>query len=251
MQEKEPFGKFMKAPMVKAWIVALILLCGPEITRSSPLRDLVPLPEGTTLPVTLSKGLDAHHVKVGEGITARLSQRVPMPGGGYLPAKAKVIGSVVGYDGRSLKLQFRELKLRRESEPIQVKLVAAAHWLAVDRTKEPVGAIDHSTSNPANWTTMQIGRDEVYRSGWSGTVYDQYSQPVGHADAYGVYAAPGGAGLTRAMGPFSTTSTGLYDLPGIDIVSPGGGGKPMVFGLSSPKWQLHVETAFLLEISPP
>jgi hypothetical protein len=213
-------------------------------------QKLVPLPQGATLPVLLDKGLDAHDVKIGEPIiTASLAQRVPLPDGTYLPKKAKLIGKVVSYDGRTLALRFNQLKLRNESAPIQVKLVAAAHWLDVERAQEPLGATDRSLTNPGNWTTMQIGRDEVYRSGWQGTVYDQYSQPVGHADAHGVYAAPNRAGLTRAMGPFSTTSSGLYDLPGIEIISPGGDGNPIVFGLSSPKWQLHGQTVLLFEVS--
>jgi hypothetical protein len=52
-------------------------------------------------------------------------------------------------------------------------LLAAAHWMDVGRTAEPLDGGDRATSNPADWTTMQIGRDQVYRSGGSGTVYSQ------------------------------------------------------------------------------
>jgi hypothetical protein len=223
--------------------------CSLAIASGYPQQRLSPLPQGATLPVTLDKGLNAHHVKIGEPITANLTQRVPLPDGTHLPQKAKLIGSVVSYDGRTLGLQFNELKLGNESRPIGVKLLAAALWLDVEETQKPLELSDRSLGNPADWTTMQIGHDEVYRSGWVGTVYDQYSQPVGHADAHGVYAAPNPAGFTRAMGPFSTTSKGLYDLRWLDIVSPGGNGKPIIFGLSSPKWQLHGQTALLLEVS--
>lgn len=234
--------------------VHLVSLCGVFISCSSSafgasVQKLVPLPQGATLPLTLDRGLAAHHVKVGQPLTASLSQRVPLPDGAYLPMKAKLTGSVASYDGRTLGLRFDRLKLGHKSAPIEVKLVAAALWLDVESTQEPLQASDRSLSNPADWTTMQIGRDEIYRAGWKGTVYDQYSQPVGHADAFGVYAAPNAAGLTRAMGPFSTTAKGLYDLRWIHIVSPGGDRKPIIFGLSSPKWQLHGQTAFLFEVS--
>ena len=54
-----------------------------------------------------------------------------------------------------------------------------------------------------------------------GGVYDQYSQPVGYADLHGVHAEPTSAGkLPRAMGPFSTTATGLHGLPGFSVLSP-------------------------------
>ena len=230
-------------------VVLAAFACSLAIASGSPQQKLAPLPQGATLPVTLDKGLNAHHVKIGQRITASLTQRVPLPNRMHLPKKAKLTGSVVSYDGRTLGLQFNELKLGNESRPIDVKLLAAALWLDVEQTQKPLEMSDRSLGNPADWTTMQIGHDEVYRSGWVGTVYDQYSQPVGHADAHGVYAAPNPAGLPRAMGPFSTTSKGLYDLRWLDIVSPGGNGKPIIFGLSSPKWQLHGQTALLLEVS--
>jgi hypothetical protein len=201
------------------------------------------------LPVSLKQRLDARHVRVGQQVTARLMQRVPLADSSYLPSKAKVTGTVVAYDTSSLTLRFDRLSLKDQQVPIHVKLVAAGHWLDVEETERPLGATDRSLSNPANWTTKQIGGDEVYHSGGgSGPVYDQYSERVGHVDAFGVYAparTPGAAAL--AMGPFSTTSRGLYDLPGMEIASPGGSESPIVLQLTSPKWQLHGQTALLLE----
>jgi hypothetical protein len=210
---------------------------------------LVSLPSGSTLPVIMRQKLRAGHVKVGDKIVARLSQRVPLPNGRYLSGNTELVGRVSTYDARSLALQFTELKLARRTEPIDVRLIAAAHWMDVGRTAEPLDGGDRATSNPADWTTMQIGRDEVYRSGGSGTVYNQYSEPVGRADLYGVYAPPppGGSAM-RAMGPFSTTAKGLYDLPGVVIDAAGGSGQPIVLGFSSPKWQLDSGTALLLEV---
>lgn len=210
-------------------------------------ETLTPLPKGTTLPVLLQRGLDIRHVRAGEPVIARLAQRVPLANGTYLPQKAKVTGTVVACDGSSLTLRLDRLRLGKQEEPIDVTLRAGAHWLDVYNTELPEAPTDRSTSNPRDWTTKQVGRDEVYRSGGVGTVYDQYSQPVGRADLYGVYGTPAASGgPDRAMGPFSTTSSGMYDLPGIEIASGGGNGKPIVFHLSSRNWQLHSQTALLL-----
>ena len=235
---------------IRAGVMVLLLtLCCIPLSAARAVTKLEPLPAGVMLPVSLKQRLDARHVRVGQQVTARLMQRVPLTDGTYLPSKAKVTGTVVAYDASSLTLRFDRLWLKDEQVPIHVKLVAAGHWLDVEETERPLGATDRSLGNPMNWTTKQIGGDEVYRGGGSGPVYDQYSERVvGHADAYGVYApapTPGAAAL--AMGPFSTTARGLYDLPGMEIASPGGAEDPIVLQLTSPKWQLHGQTALLLE----
>jgi hypothetical protein len=228
---------------VVLWVTAFY--CAAALGGSA--KKLTPLPEGTTLPVLLTRGLDARHVRVGEPVVARLAQRVPLADGSYLPEKAKVTGTVVACDNTSLTLRFDRLRLGEQEQPIDVTLRAAAHWFDVHQSVIPVTPPDRSLTNPNDWTTRQIGGDEVYRSGGWGKVYDQYSEPVGHADPYGVYEpASVVGGPARAMGPFSTTSTGVYDLPGIEIASAGGEGKPIVLRLTSRKWQLHSRTALLL-----
>jgi hypothetical protein len=228
------------------WLVGY---AAPPHSSKSTAASLVVLPTGSTLPVILQHKLSAEHVAVGDRVVARLSQRVPLPNDQYLPAKAELVGHVSASDARSLALQFTQLKLAGQTEPIAVRLLAAAHWMDVGRTAEPLDGGDRATSNPADWTTMQIGRDEVYRSSGSGTVYNQCSEPVGHADLYGVYAPPlpGGSAM-RAMGPFSTTAKGIYELPGVAIEAAGGSGQPIVLRLSSPKWQIDSGTALLLEV---
>jgi hypothetical protein len=243
--------RFRAVPgMIRASAMALLLTLGwTPLSAARAVTKLEPLPAGVMLPVSLKQRLDARHVRVGQQVTARLMQRVPLADSSYLPSKAKVTGTVVAYDTSSLTLRFDRLSLKDQQVPIHVKLVAAGHWLDVEETERPLGATDRSLGNPANWTTKQIGGDEVYHSGGgSGPVYDQYSERVGHVDAFGVYAparTPGAAAL--AMGPFSTTSRGLYDLPGMEIASPGGSESPIVLQLTSPKWQLHGQTALLLE----
>jgi hypothetical protein len=232
--------------ILRSLLLAVMAVCFAA-ARGASAEKLMPLPEGTTLPVLLARGLDARHVRAGEPLRARLAQRVPLGHGLYLPQKAEITGTVVAYDGASLTLRFDRLRLGEQEQPIDVRLQAAAHWLDVYNSELPEGATDRGTTNPADWTTKQIGGDAVYRSAGSGKVYDQYSQPVGYADLYGVYQPPAvKGGVARAMGPFSTTSTGIYDLPEIEIASGGGEGKPIVLRLNSRKWQLHDKTALLL-----
>jgi hypothetical protein len=236
--------------MIRTSAMALLLtLCCIPLLAARAVTKLEPLPAGVMLPVSLKQRLDARHVRVGQQVTAQLMQRVPLTDGTYLPSKAKVMGTIVTYEASSLTLRLDRLSLKHEQVPIHVKLLAAGHWLDVEQTERPLDLSDRSLGNPANWTTKQIGGDEVYHSGGgSGPVYDQYSERVGHVDAFGVYAparTPGAAAL--AMGPFSTTSRGLYDLPGMEIASPGGSESPIVLQLTSPKWQLHGQTALLLE----
>jgi hypothetical protein len=81
-------------------------------------------------------------------------------------------------------------------------------------------------------------------------VYNQYSDPVGYADLHGVYQdPPSAAEPPRAMGPFSTSATGLHGLPGFSIVSPGDAGVPITLGVSKPKWQIG-GAALLLKVVP-
>jgi len=229
--------------------VAAFVSCCAAFAGDRPVRHLTPLTPGMTLPVILEKTLSRGHIQPGEPLVASFYQRVPIGRGRCLPDKTKLVGVVATYDGRSLALSFTHLRLGDETEPVSVKLVAVAHWIDVEDTKLPEGGTDRSTSNPGNWTTMQIGRDAVYRSGGSGPVYNQYSEPVGSADFFGVYAAPVSAGaVPRAMGPFSTTAAGLYDVPGLVIASPGGSGRAIVFRVESDKWQLHAADALLLEV---
>jgi len=257
-----PFGKHaMKAqssrigPRLGALLIAAVW-SQTLLASDHAMQQPAPLPVGATLPVLLKGTLDARHATPGQRVVAQLSQRVPLPGGVYLPQETEVLGTVVACDRASLTLQFTQIQLERWSEPAHLRLIAAADWLDVERTHDPVGGTDRGTSTPADWTTMQIGRDEIYYSGFVGPVYDQYSQSVGNADGHGVYAAathPGG--LLRSMGPFSTTAAGLYDLPGMALASghqaSGSESTLIVFQLTGRDWRLHAHSALLLQVAAP
>jgi hypothetical protein len=211
-------------------------------------RLLSPSP-GATLPVALGTALRAQRLTVGQIVTARLLQRVPLSDRAYLPSKAEIVGHIVASSASSLSILFTELQWKDQTVPIHVRLVAAASSNNVYQTTLSLGGTDRGTSDPADWTTRQVGGDEVYLSAGSGKVYDRYSQPVGYANFNGVYADPASVGeLPRAMGPFSTTATGLHGLSGLSIVSPGSAGTPITFRVSGPKWQIASGCALLLEV---
>ncbi len=88
------------------------------------------------------------------------------------------------------------------------------------------GGGDRGNASEASWNTVQVGGDEVNRSGWVGVVSDSTMNVVGSADYYGVYSLPvklDGAMVRRAIGVFSTTAKGLYGYDrGAELESSGG-----------------------------
>ncbi len=225
-------------------VAVLLLACGP-----AGLHAQLALPPGSTLPVFLDGALDAKNAHAGTAVRAKLAQRVPLPDGAFLPDKAKLSGTVVTANAQTLVLRFDTLMLGEQSAPIRVKLLAAADWLDVERTHDNLGSADRGAGNPTQWTTEQVGGDEVYRANSFATVYNKVSEPVGRADGTGVYGAPlSPGGLERAMGPFSTTSAGLYDLPGMQFVPQSA--DALRFGITDAKWKLHSHTGLLLQVVP-
>ncbi len=233
-------------PGLLGQLAALIVWLLPAPTACAQ-AVLAPLPPGSTLPVLLEHTLDARHLRAGQATEARLSQRVPLGGGRYLPQGTELLGIVDVVDPSQLSIRWTMLRLHHRSEPVIVKLVAAADSFDVSATKDPLGGPTRSTSD---WVVEQIGGDEIYGVNVATTVYNRYSEPVGHADADGVYEPPGREGLPdRALGPFSTSSAGLYDLQAFTVVSAGPGA--IVLGLHDPRWRLRAGSALLLEVAAP
>ena len=235
-------------------IAILVLVAASSLTPQAfalrKTRDLAPPPPGATLPVLLRQTLSAHNLHPGQTITMQLLQTVPVTSQVDLPAGTKLDGHIVNVSAGALSILFDQLRWKGRTLPVHVRLIAAAGFMDVYRAKLPLGATDRSTTNPGDWTTGQIGGDEVYLSGGSGKVYDRYSQPVGFADFSGVYAGPSLPGqLPRAMGPFSTTASGLYGFPALSIVSTGDANAPVMLAASKPNWRIANGSAFLLQVT--
>jgi hypothetical protein len=216
---------------------------------SKPVNHLVAPPPGATLPVAMVKGVSPLHMAAGRLVTARFIQRVPVSKSSYLSNKVEVVGHVVSSSPTSISILFTQLRWKSQTVPVHLRLVCAAGPHNVFESSLPVGATDRGTSNPAEWTTRQVGGDQVYRSAGSGKVYNQYSEPVGYADLQGVYQNPSSSEEPpHAMGPFSTTATGLHGLQGFSLVSAGKAGDPIIFGMSEPHREIASGTALLLQV---
>lgn len=111
-----------------------------------------------------------------------------------------------------LALQFDTVTFHGSSLPITTQVLAVASFVAVSITGIPAnGSSDRGNPSPANWTTAQVGGDQVVRSGWSGPLVNSTTQTVGSADFWGVYTLPATpAGVPHALGPFSANVTGLF-----------------------------------------
>lgn len=205
--------------MKRALRAAMFLMLLPcfstaQSSGSHAADDLQPLAPGTYLPVTLHRSLRAGRTQVGTTVEATTTQRVPLPAQRYLKAGARLSGHVVqsATSPAVLALRFDRVDYHGATQPIAVRALAAANFVAMSDTRQPAnGATDRGNSNPANWTTEQVGGDQVARSGWSGPVINQTTQTVGFADFDGVYAlAAQTDGVPRALGVFSTSARGLF-----------------------------------------
>jgi len=234
---------------MRCLIAFLALSVALPVYAAQATKELAPPPPGATLPVLINKTLKPHNLQPGQPITAELVQTVPVSDHVNLPRGTRLDGHVVSVSDSSVSILFDQLRWKGRTLPVHVRLLAAAAPNNVYNTRLPLGGTDRATSSPADWTTRQIGGDEVYLSAGAGKVYDRYSQPVGFADFSGVYASPSSpGGLPRAVGPFSTTATGLHGFREFSIVSPGDATTPITLAANKPDWQIDHGSALLLEV---
>ncbi len=185
------------------------------------VETLSPLLPGITLPVQLEHSLHPGKSVVGTPVIARTTQRVPVSPNRYLKRGAELVGEVTASAAsgnnlaklETLSVRFTTLRYRGQTVPINADVLAIANFTDVGDTFAPAtGSTDRGNPSAANWTTRQVGGDEVYRAGWSGDVYNTVMRKVGVADYDGVYrlASEAGPGFPLAVGVFSTAAQGLY-----------------------------------------
>lgn len=234
---------------MRCLVALLVLSLAATVHGAQTKKELAPPPPGATLPVVIHQTLKPHNLQAGQPVTAQLVQTVPVSAQVILPKGTRLDGHIVNVSDSLISILFDQLRWKGQTVPVHVRLVAAAASNNVYQTTLPLGATDRGTSDPADWTTRQVGGDEIYLSAGSGKVYDQYSQPVGYANFSGVYASPSAPGqLPHAMGPFSTTATGLHGFRDLSIVSSGGATTPITLAANKPNWQIQNGSAFLLEV---
>jgi hypothetical protein len=230
-------------------LIALLALGVAAPVHARVTSELTPPPPGATLPVVINRTLKAHNLRPGEPIRAELVQTVPVNKNVELPKGVSLDGHVVNVSESSISILFDHMSWKGRTVSVHVRLLAAAGMMDVSDTRVPLSGPDRGTADANDWTTRQVGGDQILLQGGSGKVYDQYSQPVGYANYSGVYADPSlPGGLPRAMGPFSTNATGLHGLTEFSIASAGGADEPITLTASKPNWTIRNGSALLLEV---
>jgi hypothetical protein len=149
--------------------------------------------------VAVGRTLRAGKVKPGTVFLLKTTQRVPVSEDAYLDRGAAVRGEVVTSEAgdrtaahpATLAIRFTQLSYRGMMVPLVTRAVAMANLMDVDGTFLPLmGGADRGNSSEGSWTTMQVGGEEVVRSGWIGPVVGSGLRTVGRADYYGVYGLP-------------------------------------------------------------
>jgi hypothetical protein len=193
------------------------------------------IPVGTILPVQLNSSLRSDKARVGEQISARIMQDVPLPGGRKIHAGAKVIGHIVAARPAAngmmadLSLRFDTLATGKRRIPLITNLRALATMMDVSEAQVPESGPDRGTSENA-WTTDQIGGEVVYRGG----VVAHGANVVGnsvlgsgvlvHVGAKSGLKCRGeiaGNDQMQALWVFSSDACGLYDLPNLTLAHAG------------------------------
>jgi hypothetical protein len=201
------------------------------IAFSTQLSAQDKIPVGTVLPVQLNSSLRSDKARVGEQISARIMQDVPLPDGRKIHAGAKVIGHIVSaspaVNGMMADLSFRfdMLAMGKQRVAMMTNLRALATMMDVSEAQIPESRPDRGTSED-EWTTDQIGGEVVYRGG----VVAHGSNVVGNSVlGSGVLvhlsSRPGtkcrgdlaGNDQMQALWVFSSDACGLYDLPNLNL----------------------------------
>ena len=204
-------------------------------TASSPDRtpqQILEIPVGTILPVKINHGFSSKTAKVGQPISARVMQEVPLPGGGKIPKGSQAIGTIVSASpaangsGGQVSMRFDHLEAHHRRVPIVADLRALASPMEVDYAGVPETSLGFGT--PYVWaTTRQIGGDEKY--GVASVVTDENNNTVGIGLNDGVLvhvrAQPDGKcrgpldaeDRLQALWVFSSDACGVYGMIGTTI----------------------------------
>ena len=241
----------MNATLRSLLLAAPLLAHGESVHAETPgsgnpVRTLPALPAGMTLPVQLSRTLHAGRLAPGLPVRATTTQRIPLGGQTYLPSGVALGGKVVATSAHVLALRFDTISFHGRSLPIVTRVLAIASFVAVADTGVPAnGSTDRGNPSPANWTTAQVGGDQIARSGWSGPLINGVTKTVGSADYWGVYTLPATSDApAHALGPFSASATGLFGFaPDCRLAPP-----PVTLSCAASTPALHRGDVLLLEV---
>ncbi len=236
---------------MKRILLACVVLCATALLGQNAI------PNGTILPVEWKTSLNSGKAKVGQTITARIAQDVPLGAGTKINAGSKVIGHVVAVTpaddidgGAQIALRFDTVVTSKGRIPVTTNLRALASPLEVWDAQLPQSGPDRGTSENA-WTTVLIGDDEVvYRGG--GPVakgLDVVGQPAANGVLVHVSGKPGtkcrgqsaGNDQLQALWVFSSDACGLYDLPDLRVAHAGRNNPTGVIILSTAQGEVKLK----------
>jgi len=199
-------------------------------------RNSVQIPAGTILPIRLNHGFSSNSTRVGQQLTGRIMQDVPLPnsrpGSGKIPEGSKVIGTILSVstagsnNAGKITFQFAQIEIHHRRMAMVTNLRAIASPMEVQFAQIPETTSGFGT--PYVWaTTSLIGGDVKY--GVGGPVTDRGSQVVGEGTYDGVLVHVRaqlesgcrgeleGSHDVQALWVFSADSCGVYGVSGTRI----------------------------------
>ena len=152
---------------------AAALLCLAWTSSPSQVAESSQLPVGSTIPVTLEKGIDAHKNKAGDNVIARTTENVKSEGQVLIPRGSRILGRV------------SEAKARSTEEPESVlgiifdrAVLKGGRELPLALTIQAIAPARPETSDPSDMPRMTA-------------------------------ATAGGLGGGRSLGPMSDPNAGV------------------------------------------
>lgn len=193
------------------------------------------IPAGTVIPARLNTSLSSAKSTVGEKISGRVMQDVPLKDGGKIPRGARVTGHVLAVtrstngSGARIALRFDRLTEGSRTYSLTTDLRAVASMVDVHEAEIPPMGSDRGTSE-LDYTTVQVGGDVVYRGG--GPVMNGsrvVGEPVPNGVLSEVSEKPGSdcrgaiedAGQRQALWVFSSDACGAYGFGETKIIHAG------------------------------
>lgn len=240
----------------RAAAVALFTL--PALAASPKDASLLP---GTTIPMILTKGLDAGKVHAGDVVNGKTTQAITLASGQRLPKGTPMRGRVVEaspfqFDSThyavqrnaTLSIRFDSLVIGGEEVPLHVTVRAMAAPTTVAEAHMPRA----SDMDPLG-TTTQVGGDLVTPS--QEEILSAQGDIVGYRHGGGNYAhliasrregvSCDASSTEQAMDVFSASACGLYGFPQASITANANNTITLVSSHYTPR--LYADTAILLE----
>lgn len=191
----------------------LLLLAAPLAAQNT-------IPAGTVVAARLDTGMNTAKLHPNQAIRATIMQTVP---GTPVRRGNHLVGHILSVSPTEVTLRFDTVLARGRRIPVTANLRAVASMFLVSEAHIPEGAPARGLP-PEQWTTSQIGGDQVYRGGGPVT---SHGEVVGKPAAFGVRVRLAAAGPCRAaldgntqpqsLWLFSSDACGVYGIPGLSI----------------------------------